>query len=246
MSPPEKKKRVSSGGETIVVSGARAVWAMLAEGRARRIWTDEKNRRVPEIIKKARQDGVEIISAEKLDAAQGISAEVLPPPAVWKTLLALPKKPSLVVLDGVTDPRNLGAVMRAARAFSAAGVVVGGRRSAPLSAAAVKASAGAAAFLPLYRVVNLRRALLELRAAGWFLAGADEKAELSIPDAELPPPVCWVLGDEGGGMRRLTKETCDVLARIPAAAGDAGCLNVAAACAVCLALGGQKDFAKAA
>ena len=233
---PRYKKPPS--GETIIVCGARAVGAMLAEGRARRIWADGKNHRASEILQKARQNGVEILPAAKT-APQGISAEVLPPAAEWKTLLAQAQKPPLVVLDGVTDPRNLGAVMRAARAFSAIGVVVGGRRSAPLSAAAVKASAGAAAFLPLYRVVNLRRALLELRAAGWFLAGASEKAELSIPDAGLPPSVCWVLGDEGGGMRRLTMESCDVLVRIPAAAGDAGCLNVAAACAVCLALGAQ-------
>lgn len=224
--------------ETVIVHGARAVGAMLAEGRARRIWTDEKKRsRTSEILRRARQNGVPILPAQKR-TPQGISAEAAPPPAVWKTLLALPKKPPLVVLDGVTDPRNLGAVMRAARAFSAAGVVTGGRRNAPLSAAAVKASSGAAAFLPVYRPANLRRALLELRAAGWFLAGADENAKLSVASAELPPPVCWVFGGESG-MRRLTMETCDVLARIPSAEGDAGCLNVAAACAVCLALGAQ-------
>lgn len=246
----KRTARFSSGGEEILVCGARAVGAMLAEGRARRIWAaaDGKNPRVQEILAQAQRAGIPIqkISAAQLaaktaaDLHQGIAAEARLPQAVWKDLLAAPQK-TLVALDGVTDPRNLGAVMRAARAFAAAGVVVCARRAAPLSAAAVRAAAGAAAFLPLYRVGNLRRALLDLRAAGWFLAGASEQAELSVADADLPPPVCWVLGDESGGLRRLTAESCDILARLPAVRGEAGCLNVAAACAACLALYAAKN-----
>ena len=231
----------------LLVCGRRAVDSALACGRTRRVWLDARGGGAETIAQTARAANAEVVFASAAEitallgesAHQGVAAAVSPPPAEWADLLAAPAAP-LVALDGVTDPRNLGAVMRAARAFSAAGVIAPRRRSAPLSAAAAKASAGAAAFLPLYRTANLRRALSELRFAGWSIIGASEKAErVAAPD--LPFAACWVFGDEGGGLRRLTAESCDMLVRLPTAAGEAGCLNVAAACAACLALSAARN-----
>lgn len=235
--------------ENLIVCGIRAVQAVVAGGRARHLWIDRRstNSRVRLIAQQAQAAGVEIkpttaaALAALADGAahQGIAAAASVPTPEWRRLLQTPVAP-LVALDGVTDPRNLGAVMRVARAFAVAGVVTTNRRGAPLSAAAAKAASGAAAFLPLYRVRNLRRALMELRDAGWFLVGASEKAEAVVGITDLPSPVCWVLGDESGGLRRLSAESCDILARIPTVGGEAGCLNVATACAACLALAARK------
>lgn len=232
----------------IFVCGRRAVSAAISAGRTRRVWIDERGGGAEDFARRAKDGGAEVVFASAAEitallgesAHQGIAAAAKPPPAEWAELLSAAPAAPLVVLDGVTDPRNLGAVMRTARAFSAAGVVAPIRRSAPLSAAAAKASAGAAAFLPLYRTANLRRALSELRAAGWAIVGASEKAE-TVAAAGLPFPACWVFGDEGGGLRRLTAESCDFLARLPTTAGEAGCLNVAAACAACLALSAARN-----
>ncbi|MGI9298451.1 MAG: TrmH family RNA methyltransferase [Gammaproteobacteria bacterium] len=248
-SAPRVRRRLRSDFDgDILVCGRRAVSAAISAGRTRRVWIDERGGGAEDFARRARDGGAEIAFASAAEitallgesAHQGIAAAAAPPPAEWEKLLAAAPAAPLVVLDGVTDPRNLGAVMRAARAFSAVGVVAPHRRSAPLSAAAAKASTGAAAFLPLYRAANLRRALSELRAAGWTIIGASEKAETSAA-ADLPFPACWVFGDEGGGLRRLTAESCDFLVRLPTAAGGAGCLNVAAACAACLAISAARN-----
>ena len=230
----------------VMVCGRRAVSAAFATGRTLRVWIDERGGEAKSLARDAQSCGTEVefaasakITALLGDSAhQGVAAAVSPPTAVWEDLLNAPRdsRSLLVALDGVTDPRNLGAVMRTARAFGAIGVVAPHRRSAPLSVAAAKASAGAAAFLPLHRATNLRRALLELRDAGWQIIGACERAEVAAAAADISYPACWVFGDEGGGLRRLTAESCDVLARLPTVAGEAGCLNVAAACAGCLSL----------
>ena len=231
----------------MVVCGHHAVRAAITTGRARRLWICGSGERIQQTTSVARKAKVMIQTATaaelsaRADGAlhQGVVADAALPPADWKALLHSPPRASLIALDGVTDPRNLGAVMRAARAFDVAGVIATSRRCAPLSAAAVRASAGAAAFLPLYRATNLRRALLQLQDAGFCIVGADENAESVVGDVHLTPPLCWVLGGEGGGLRRLTAHSCDIVVRAPTAKGDAGCLNVAAACAVMLALATQ-------
>ena len=218
--------------------------AAITAGRARQLWICGDGERIQQTAAAARKEGVTVqtsTSAElsaRVDGAlhQGVVADAALPSADWKALLHSPPQTSLVALDGVTDPRNLGAVMRAARAFDVAGVITTSRRCAPLSAVAVRASAGAAAFLPLYRVTNLRRALLQLQDAGFYIVGADENASCPVGDARLSPPICWVLGGEDGGLRRLTAQCCDSVVRAPTAKGDAGCLNVSTACAVMLAL----------
>jgi 23S rRNA (guanosine2251-2'-O)-methyltransferase len=127
--------------------------------------------------------------------------------------------PLIAALDGVTDPRNLGAVVRSAAAFGAHGVVVPGRRGAGVTAGAWKASAGALARVPVARAVNLARALQAYREAGVFLAGLDADGDTEIRDLELATaPLAVVIGSEGRGLSRIVAETCDVLVRIPIAA----------------------------
>jgi 23S rRNA (guanosine2251-2'-O)-methyltransferase len=122
----------------------------------------------------------------------------------------------LVALDGITDPRNLGAVLRSAGAFGAHGVVLPERRAAGVTAAAWKVSAGAAARVPVARVTNLVRALGELRDAGCFIVGLDGGGSVEISDVQLATdPVVLVVGSEGRGLGRLVRSTCDVVAAIP-------------------------------
>ena len=126
-------------------------------------------------------------------------------------------EPALVVaLDSVTDPRNLGAVVRSAGAFGAHGVVVPERRAAGMTASAWKASAGAAARVPVARATNLTRQLKEYQQLGLMVAGLDADGDVAIGDLEAADgPLVIVVGSEGKGMSRLVRETCDVLVRIP-------------------------------
>lgn len=139
----------------------------------------------------------------------------------------------LLVLDGVTDPRNLGACMRAADGAGAQAVIVPRDRSAGLTPVAAAAAAGAAESLPLIAVTNLARAMDQLRAAGIWIAGAAGEAERTLYELDLTGPIAWALGAEGEGLRRLTRERCDWLARIPLR-GQVESLNVSVAAGVCL------------
>src|SRR5699024_508731 len=124
--------------------------------------------------------------------------------------------PLIVALDGVTDPRNLGAVLRSAGAFGAHGVLVPERRAAGVTTAAWKVSAGAAARVPVARATNLVRALGELRDAGCFIVGLDAGGSVSVADLHLAKdPVVLVVGSEGKGLGRLVRENCDIVASIP-------------------------------
>jgi 23S rRNA (guanosine2251-2'-O)-methyltransferase len=142
-------------------------------------------------------------------------------------------KPLILVLDGVQDPHNLGACLRVADAAGAQAVVVPRDRAAPLSAVARRAAAGAAESLPLFQVTNLARALEELKEAGVWVIGTAADGEQSVFQADLTGPVALVLGGEGDGMRRLTREHCDLLVRIPMG-GSVESLNVSVAAGVCL------------
>ena len=138
-----------------------------------------------------------------------------------------------LVLDQVQDPHNLGACLRSAAAAGARGVVVTRHRSAALGPGARKASSGAADLLPLYRVTNLARTLAFMRAAGVTVVGTDADASVSLYEAELSWPLAWVVGAEGRGLRRLTREGCDQLVKIPLAP-EVESLNVSVAAALCL------------
>jgi 23S rRNA (guanosine2251-2'-O)-methyltransferase len=141
----------------------------------------------------------------------------------------------LVAVDGVTDPRNLGALIRSAVAFGAHGLVVPARRAAGVTAAAWRTSAGTAARLPVAQVTNLVRALRDAKEAGLFVVGLDGRGTTSLDDLEVADqPLMVVLGSEGSGLSRLVTETCDLTVAIPMA-GPAESLNASVAGAVTLA-----------
>jgi len=139
----------------------------------------------------------------------------------------------LLVLDGVTDPHNLGACLRVADGAGVHGVVVPKDRSAHVNATVTKVASGAAEVVPLIAVTNLARSMKELKEMGITLIGTDEEAEASIYELDLTGPIGIVMGAEGDGMRRLTRENCDQLVRIPMQ-GVVESLNVSVASGVCL------------
>lgn len=167
---------------------------------------------------------------------QGVVALFRPGPApvTLDDLVArLDNDTLLLVLDGVTDPRNLGACLRTADAAGASAVVVPRDRSAGMSPLVAAAAAGAAETVPLVTVTNLARALDQLKQAGLWLAGAAAQAEDTLYELDLARPLAWVLGAEGQGLRRLTRDKCDWLARIPMR-GAVASLNVSVAAGICL------------
>lgn len=171
---------------------------------------------------------------------QGIALQV--PPYQYRQLPDLleaaqeaTSAPLLVALDGVTDPRNLGAVIRSAAAFGAHGVILPERRSAGVTAAAWRTSAGTAARVPVAQVTNLVRALKDCQKAGLLVVGLDADGEVSLDDLEAATdPIVVVLGSEGRGLSRLVGETCDLTVSIPIS-DAAESLNAAVAASVTLA-----------
>lgn len=139
----------------------------------------------------------------------------------------------LVLLDGVEDPQNLGAIVRTALAAGANGLVIPERRAAGLTEAVARASAGALAHLPVARVVNLPRAMEEMKQAGYWLVGLDERAEKKYTEADFTAPTGIVLGSEGKGLHELTRKRCDFLVSIPTT-GPVRSLNVSVAAGVVL------------
>jgi 23S rRNA (guanosine2251-2'-O)-methyltransferase len=139
----------------------------------------------------------------------------------------------LLVLDGVTDPQNLGALVRSAHAFGAHGVVVTKDRAAGITPAAFKAAAGALEHCPVARVTNLARALEQVKEQGIWTVALAAEGDKGLGEVDLTAPTALVLGSEGSGVRRLVRKTCDHVARIPMS-GEIGSLNVAAAGAVAL------------
>jgi 23S rRNA (guanosine2251-2'-O)-methyltransferase len=166
---------------------------------------------------------------------QGIVIEVEPLEDAWlDDLLAdAPERAVLLVLDQVTDPHNVGAILRSAAAFGAVGIVTQDRHSPPESGALAKAASGALERVPWVRVVNLARALEQIGEAGFWRIGLAGEAEADLKSALGPPRVALVLGAEGAGMRQNTREHCDALARLPIA-DSMESLNVSNAAAVAL------------
>jgi 23S rRNA (guanosine2251-2'-O)-methyltransferase len=143
------------------------------------------------------------------------------------------KNPLLLVLDGVTDPHNLGACLRVANAAGAHAVIAPRDRAAGITPVVSKVASGAAEATPYLMVTNLARTLTELKERNIWVVGADERADKTLYEADLPQSIAWVLGAEGEGMRRLTRESCDLLVRIPMR-GEVESLNVSVSAGICL------------
>jgi 23S rRNA (guanosine2251-2'-O)-methyltransferase len=143
------------------------------------------------------------------------------------------EKPMLLVLDGVTDPHNLGACLRVANAAGADAVIAPKDRAAGITPAVSKVASGAAEETPYLMVTNLARTLAEIKERNIWVVGTDERAEKTLYESDLPDAIAWVLGAEGEGMRRLTRESCDFLVRIPMR-GTVESLNVSVAAGVVL------------
>jgi 23S rRNA (guanosine2251-2'-O)-methyltransferase len=231
-------------GRNPVVEALRAGVPCAGVWMAHQIDADDRVREIRQVATDRRLPYLEVTRAE-LDrltdglAHQGVAMQV---PAYQyadvQALLSRAKRtgrpPLLVALDGVTDPRNLGAVLRSAGAFGAHGVVVPERRAAGVTAAAWKVSAGAAARVPVARVTNLTRALGDLRSAGCAIVGLDGGGTMPVGDLTLAEgPVVLVVGSEGKGLGRLVRQTCDVIAAIPIA-GEVESLNAGVAAGIAL------------
>jgi 23S rRNA (guanosine2251-2'-O)-methyltransferase len=143
------------------------------------------------------------------------------------------KNPLLLVLDGVTDPHNLGACLRVANAAGAHAVIAPRDRAAGITPVVSKVASGAAEATPYLMVTNLARTLAEIKQRNVWVVGADERADKTLYEADLPQSIAWVLGAEGEGMRRLTRESCDLLVRIPMR-GEVDSLNVSVSAGICL------------
>jgi 23S rRNA (guanosine2251-2'-O)-methyltransferase len=143
------------------------------------------------------------------------------------------KNPLLLVLDGVTDPHNLGACLRVANAAGAHAVIAPRDRAAGITPVVSKVASGAAEATPYLMVTNLARTLAEIKERNIWVVGADERADKTLYEADLPQSIAWVLGAEGEGMRRLTRESCDLLVRIPMR-GEVESLNVSVSAGICL------------
>lgn len=205
----------------------------------------ESDDRIKESIRLAGEQGVPILEANKpeldrlTDGAVHQGLAMLVPPYEYAhpdDLLTaeLPGTPLIVALDGITDPRNLGAIVRSVGAFGGHGVVVPARRSAGMTAAAWKTSAGAAARIRVAQATNLTTALQDYRRAGCFVVGLDAGGEVDLPDLDLADmPLVVVVGSEGKGLSRLVRETCDQVVSIPMA-GVTESLNAGIAGAVTL------------
>ena len=242
--PPRAAPRVSGiGGEQ--VEGVRAVSELLTAGqrRVRSVWIAddrEDNERLKEVARLAAANGVRVrhvdrarLAAEaRTDAPQGVLARAEPvDPADLDELLADPAA-FLVALDGVTDPGNLGAVLRVAGTAGATGVIVPRHRAALLTPAAVKAAAGAVEHVPVAPVAGIPAAIERAQRAQVWTVGLDADGTTSVFDLGVADrAVMLVLGAEGRGLARLTKQRCDLLASIPMP-GRLDSLNVATAAAV--------------
>jgi 23S rRNA (guanosine2251-2'-O)-methyltransferase len=233
-----------------LVYGLHAVRALIERAPARidtlYVSHARQDARVTKLVRLARERGVRIdeVAGEALDSLaagvshQGAIARTRPGARMGEGALddvldAAGPTPLVLVLDGVQDPRNLGACLRTADAAGVVAVVAPRDRAAGLTGTVRKVAAGAAESIPLIQVVNLTRTLRWLKERGLWVVGTDADAPITIHDADLRGPLAIVMGAEAVGLRRLTREQCDVLVRIPMR-GSVASLNVSVATGVVL------------
>jgi 23S rRNA (guanosine2251-2'-O)-methyltransferase len=226
--------------------GIHAVEEALAAGRPLErivVARGRQGERIEEIVRQARARGVPVrfedrVQLDRLAGThehQGIVALAAAKRALTleDLLVSNSRRGLLILLDGVQDPHNLGAVVRTALAAGADGVVIPERRAAGLTEAVSRASAGALEHLPVARVKNLARAMEQLKEAGYWLIGLDERASKNYTQADFTGSVGIVLGSEGEGLHELTRKRCDFLVSIPTT-GPVRSLNVSVAAGIVL------------
>lgn len=234
--------------ETHILFGFHAVTSRLRSrpDSIRELYVDASRRdgRARDLLARAQAAGVHVVEAdagrlEKLAGTtkhQGVvarAAEVRLDTNL-DDLLARASEPALLlVLDGVQDPHNLGACLRIADGLGAQAVIAPKDRAVGMTPVVAKVASGAAETVPYIQVTNLARLLDEIQEKGIWVMGADQDGEASIAEADLCGPVAWVLGAEGEGLRRLTREHCDRVLAIPMQ-GTVGSLNVSVAAGICL------------
>ena len=232
------------------VYGLHAVQAMLERAPKRvrqlKVQRGRLDARMQALLELAESEALDIerVMPDELDRLadggvhQGVVAAVTPSQLWSEEMLGhlLDKKegvPLLLVLDGVTDPHNLGACLRSADAAGAQAVIIPRDRSASLSPTVRKVACGAAETVPLVAVTNLSRTLKQLQQRGLWVVGTAGEAEQLLYDIDLKVPSVIVMGAEGTGMRRLTREHCDYLAKLPMV-GTVSSLNVSVTAGICL------------
>jgi 23S rRNA (guanosine2251-2'-O)-methyltransferase len=228
----------------MLIYGVNPVLEALRAGTVRRLRVSATaGDRVREIRERAAKTGIAVVVVQPADldraakggVHQGVAADVdeARDYDIRELVAGARGAPLIVVLDGIEDPHNLGAILRTADAAGVDGVVRQTRHAARLDGAAAKASAGAVAHVRIANVVNIARAVNALKEAGVWTVGLDASATASYDQIEFTQPTAIVLGAEGQGLRRLVRETCDRLASIPMQ-GHVGSLNVSVAAAVVL------------
>ena len=231
------------------IFGLHAVQNLLSSRpeRVLELWIQKgrTDKRVSLLVNEARSQGVTVRFFERarLDAkvdgahqgavAKVAQAQVLREGDLADLLDTLEVPPFLLVLDGVTDPHNLGACLRTADAAGVHAVIIPKDKSATLNATASKVACGAGETVPLIQVTNLARTLVTLRERGIWLTGTAGESQSTVYQADLTGALCLIMGAEGKGMRRLTRDHCDTLVNIPMA-GEVSSLNVSVATGVCL------------
>ena len=233
-----------------LIYGLHAVDALLRNDpeqvRVLFVQAGRKDKRMAKLVELARNQGVDVVELGRyeLDVKvegrhQGVVAQVesgsrsWDEAALYQLLKDLGHPALILVLDGITDPHNLGACLRSADAAGVDAVVVPRDNAADLTPTARKVACGAAEVVPFVRVTNLARTLEGLKERGVWLYGAAGEAENTIYNSDLKGPLALVMGAEGSGLRRLTRETCDHLVKLPMA-GSVSSLNVSVATGVCL------------
>jgi len=226
----------------MIIYGINPVLEALRAGRVRRLRVARHDKRMQEVIAAAERHGVkaEAADAQTLDRLarggvhQGVAADVEDVRDLALTdLITTDRAALIVVLDGVEDPHNVGAILRTADAAGASGIVRQARHSAALDGIVAKASAGALATARIATVVNVARAIEELKEGGVWTVGLADSAVDDYTQVDFTLPTAVVLGAEGSGLRRLVAERCDRLVRIPMA-GTVSSLNVSVAAGVVL------------
>lgn len=231
---------------SLVTYGRNSVMEFLRAGKVRQIYlkSGRHDERLQEILEEAKSRAVSIkeVEEEELDSMsggvvhQGIAALLFP--YEYQDMNAVIKKwegkdPIFILLDGVEDVRNLGAIVRTAECAGAACVLLPNHKSSPVTAAAMKTAAGAFAYLPVCRIGNIQQTLKYLKEKGFWVVGTDMDGESLYYEANLKGPLVIVMGAEGKGMSPLTRRMCDLCVRIPMK-GKVSSLNVSVAAALLL------------